>query len=301
MPARPAIVPTTLRQRAFRGSAAVAAGLLTPDQLRAPCYQRMFRDVYVHSSDPIDHRTLIVGASLLLPVGAVFAGRSALALAGCPDIAGVDDPVEVLISADRRFGPVRGLRIRRGALPASDVIPARTPRTTPLRSCLDIAREPDVVEAVVALDLALADRRIDARELTAAGEQLRGVRGARRGRAAIALADGRSESPPESRVGVHLALGGLPTVPQHVVRGRDGAFAARVDLAVVEQRVAIEYEGEWHAQRSQLRRDRQRLDRLAAAGWRVTHVTAADLYDPPALVARIRAFLIDVARAGLPG
>lgn len=238
---------------------------------------------------------------MLLPDGAVFAGRSALALAGCRDIAGVDDPVDVLISEDRRFGPVGGLRIRRGPLPASDVIPARPPRTTPLRSCLDIAREANVVEAVVALDLALADRRIDATELAAAAEQLRGVRGARRGRAAIALADGRSESPPESRVRVLLAMEGLPTVPQHVVRARDGSFAGRVDLAFVEQRVAIEYEGEWHAQRVQLRRDRQRLDRLSTAGWRVTHVTAADLYDPSALVARIRAFLADVASAGMPG
>jgi very-short-patch-repair endonuclease len=55
--------------------------------------------------------------------------------------------------------------------------------------------------------------------------------------------------------------------------------------------VAIEYDGAWHAGRGQFTRDRRRLNRLAAAGWTVLHVTAADLYEPEALVARVRALL----------
>jgi hypothetical protein len=38
-------------------------------------------------------------------------------------------------------------------------------------------------------------------------------------------------------------------------------------------------------------RDRQRLNRLVAAGWTVLHVTAADLRDADALIARVRALL----------
>ncbi|MGY1661366.1 endonuclease domain-containing protein [Geodermatophilus sp. SYSU D00705] len=91
--------------------------------------------------------------------------------------------------------------------------------------------------------------------------------------------------------GLLLALAGLPAIPQFTVRDADGSFVARVDLAHPEQRVAVEYDGAWHADPTQLVRDRRRLDALVAAGWTVLHVTAADLRDPEALVARVRALL----------
>jgi very-short-patch-repair endonuclease len=55
--------------------------------------------------------------------------------------------------------------------------------------------------------------------------------------------------------------------------------------------VAIEYDGAWHAEHEQLSRDRRRLNRLVAAGWTVLHVTAADMRDPVALVAQVRALI----------
>lgn len=71
-------------------------------------------------------------------------------------------------------------------------------------------------------------------------------------------------------------------------RRRPGAgFAARVDPAFPEQRLAVEYDGAWHGQPGQLSRDRRRLDRLTTAGRRVLSVTAADLHDPVGLLARI--------------
>jgi hypothetical protein len=128
-------------------------------------------------------------------------------------------------------------------------------------------------------------------ELRAAGAGLVGGRGARNARQTIGLADPRAESPPESRLRVILALAGLPAVPQHTVRDRDGAFAARVDLAFPDQRVAVEYDGAGHAAPGQLTKDRRRLNRLVAAGWTVIHVTAADLHGAETLVARVRALL----------
>ena len=64
---------------------------------------------------------------------------------------------------------------------------------------------------------------------------------------------------------------------------------ARVDSAWPERRVAVEYDGVWHGQN--VGRDRRRLNELTAAGWTVVFVTAADLADPVALVARIGAVL----------
>jgi len=117
------------------------------------------------------------------------------------------------------------------------------------------------------------------------------ARGTRQAREAVRLVDGRAESPPESRVRVLLAQAGLPAVPQFTVRDRDGAFVARVDLAYPALRVAVEYDGVWHADAAQFRRDRRRLNRLVDAGWVVLHVTAADLRDPTALVDRVRRLL----------
>jgi very-short-patch-repair endonuclease len=72
----------------------------------------------------------------------------------------------------------------------------------------------------------------------------------------------------------------------------DGRFVARVDFAWPEQKVALEYDGLWHAEAGRFAKDRQRLNRLQAAGWRVVFVTAADLHRPAELLARIAAALL---------
>ncbi|HEX6681430.1 MAG TPA: hypothetical protein VF062_01450, partial [Candidatus Limnocylindrales bacterium] len=46
------------------------------------------------------------------------------------------------------------------------------------------------------------------------------------------------------------------------------------DLALPELKIAVEYDGRWHASASQLERDRHRLNRLLGAEWVVFHVTA---------------------------
>jgi very-short-patch-repair endonuclease len=71
----------------------------------------------------------------------------------------------------------------------------------------------------------------------------------------------------------------------------DGRFVARVDFAWPEHKLALEYDGLWHAEPGQFAKDRRRLNRLQAAGWRVVFVTAADLHDPERLLARIAAAL----------
>jgi very-short-patch-repair endonuclease len=97
-----------------------------------------------------------------------------------------------------------------------------------------------------------------------------------------------------------LACAGIPPVPQFTVRGSDGAFLARVDFAYPDLRIAIEYDGVWHADRDQLRRDRRRLNGLVAEGWAVLHLTAADLRDPEGIVRRVRR-LIAARETGEPG
>ena len=111
-------------------------------------------------------------------------------------------------------------------------------------------------------------------------------------REACALADGLAQSPPETRVRLLLHRSGLPApAAQYRVVDGDGHFVARVDFGWPELKVALEYDGRWHAEPGQFAKDRRRLNRLTAAGWRVIFVTAEDLRDPAGLVERVGAAL----------
>jgi very-short-patch-repair endonuclease len=67
----------------------------------------------------------------------------------------------------------------------------------------------------------------------------------------------------------------------------DGRFVARVDFAWPDLKLAVEYDGLWHAEPGQFARDRRRLNLLREAGWRVVFVTAADMHWPDQVVIRI--------------
>ena len=95
----------------------------------------------------------------------------------------------------------------------------------------------------MALDIALALGRITNEELVAGAHCLRAVPGARRAQAAAALADGRAESPQESRLRVTLVLGGLTPEPQYELFDGTGRFIARVDQAFVAQRMPSSRKG----------------------------------------------------------
>jgi very-short-patch-repair endonuclease len=284
--------PHALHGCVFRARDVLADGVLTRDALRSSAWRRLFRGVYADARLPDSFALRVRGARLLIPSAGVFSGRTAAYLLGAPALVDSATQVEVSVPAGMQFGPVTGLRIRRLPLPEADLTQVGGFRCTRgLRTALDIARAEPVVEAVVALDVLLARVVVGKGELEVAGRRLVGGRGARSARLAIGLADQRSESPQESRLRVLLALAGLHPVPQFVVRDPDGVFVARVDLAFPAHRIAVEYDGLWHAEDGQFAQDRRRLNRLAACGWIVLHVTAADLHHPAALVTRLGALL----------
>jgi very-short-patch-repair endonuclease len=153
----------------------------------------------------------------------------------------------------------------------------------------DIAARRPLEDAVADLDVVLSARTVDRASLCTWLED-RHEDDVVAVREAAALSDGRAASPPESRLRVRLSRSDLGVVvePQHVVQHR-GAFVARVDLAVVALKIAIEYEGAWHGLiADQLARDRQRLDRLREAGWIVVHVTADMMRTPGMAVDAVR-------------
>lgn len=274
----------------FRGSTAVRRGLLTAEQLRSSAWRPLFRGVYIHADHEISHTLRARAAALVVAPGSVVTGVSAAALWGV-DLVGQEDDVELTMPPGSPARRVAGVRLRRAHLAPEVVVQRRGVRvTTPVATAVRVAGHLPGDEAVVAVDrivgAGLAELP-DVREL-AAGSVGPGTAQAR---TACALADGLAGSPQETRLRLLLHRSGLPApVAQFVVRDRSG-FVARVDLAWPDQRVAVEYDGLWHAEPGQFAADRQRLNRLTAAGWRVVFVTAADLHRPDHLVARVRTAL----------
>ena len=111
--------------------------------------------------------------------------------------------------------------------------------------------------------------------------------------ATLELCDPRAESPPESRLRVHIVRAGLPVPTPQFQVFVDGEFLARVDLAWPKIKLALEYDGQWHSDPGQLGRDRSRLRALNQAGWYVYHVTREDLRDVESLMRNLAAVLAE--------
>ena len=286
------VKPAELRGRVFRGSAVVAAGRLTRAQLRSTAWRPLFRDVYACATVPVTHELRAVAAAGLLLPRAVVSGRSAAVLWGV-DAAGPNDDVELTVPPGSPACSAPGVRVRRWVLRPEQVRSrGRTATTSAETTAVDVGRMNGPVEESVAVVDALVVRgRADLDAIRRAAAAAGGP-GCRRARRVADLADGLAESPQETRLRLILHASALPRpFAQHTVRGTGGTFVARVDFAWPDLRLAVEYEGLWHGERQNVAKDRARLNRLTAAGWRVVFVTAADLRDPAALTARIGAAL----------
>ncbi|MEV4756599.1 hypothetical protein AB0J86_16000 [Micromonospora sp. NPDC049559] len=113
--------PRQLRGQIFRGSHAVAAGLLTRNELRSSAWRPLFRDGYADADLTVSHRArCLAAARWLMPPGAAIAGRAAAGRYGAVEL-GEGDPLDVVVPSDVRFGPVNGLRVHRARLVAGDV------------------------------------------------------------------------------------------------------------------------------------------------------------------------------------
>jgi hypothetical protein len=168
--------------------------------------------------------------------------------------------------------------------------------TSPARTWFDLAAVLDLPDLVAVADHML--RRWDERCTTEGLDDVIRAHGRspgiRRAREALPLVSVRAESPPESRLRVLLALGGLPApLVNAIVRDPSGAFVGRVDLLFAEYGVIVEYEGAQHGDDAgQWRTDITRINDLQALGYIVIRVHKDDLRDPAALVRRIRRVLV---------
>ncbi len=240
--------------------------------------RRLTHGVYCPTGVWVDHETMCQAVALVAPAGAVITGASALTVHGVP-LLGQQDPVHLVIPKGRRSTLKAVVRVSHRSVRPAEATPWRDRQlATPLRAAFDLLLGAPVHDAVPALDRVLRSGLVPKDELAAVLR--RRDRGVVLARQSLELADPRAESPPESWVRVVLVLAGLTPVPQYEVRDELGRLIARVDLGFPEQRVAVEYEGEWHGDAAALVHDRERLNRLRENGWMVVFVTKADRYRP---------------------
>lgn len=136
-------------------------------------------------------------------------------------------------------------------------------------------------------------------DLVVAASATRG-RNARLARRVARLVRADVDSPMETTTRLLIALAGLPEpVVNHVIRDVDGALRRRLDMAYVEARLAVEYDGRQHAESNvQWQVDVGRREELDGDGWRMMVVMAKDIYRTPVhTVDRLRAAM---RRAGIP-
>jgi|GEM_PF-781308 len=186
--------------------------------------------------------------------------------------------------------------IRTRAIPASERVEGLQ-LASAAETLVTCARDVGLLDLVVMLDCALHRQEVDLAELARVAAERR--RGAPRLRQAIALCDGRSESPWESLLRVLHEMSGVEVEPQReFVHG--GRFVARGDLWVVGTRLLQEYDGAGHRARSQHHDDLERDRRILDAGLVRRGYVASDLAGRPhAIVAPAhaalgRAFDLDV-------
>ncbi|MGL5818165.1 MAG: type IV toxin-antitoxin system AbiEi family antitoxin domain-containing protein [Phycicoccus sp.] len=236
------------------------------------------------------HRQLVAGALLLYP-DAVLVGTTAL-LAHGVKVWGAPLEVPSLVRPIGRTGGMSAFWVRpaRGQVVETEWGPATTVAEALVQHTIDRGILPGVVSA----DDALRTAKVGLSQLGTAGAVVRATRGGGRVGALIQLVDKRRESVGESRCGVALAIAGIDVEPQVDIRDERGRVFARVDFAVKDTMVVIEFDGKVKYASGEpgvLWDEKRREDRLRALGYVVVRITWADLERPGAVVAKVRAAL----------
>ncbi|MEU8078082.1 type IV toxin-antitoxin system AbiEi family antitoxin domain-containing protein [Catellatospora citrea] len=160
--------------------------------------------------------------------------------------------------------------------------------TTVRRTVADLLLKLDRLAAVSVLDSALHQGLLTEDDLAELPRFLFGRRGATVARTWIEQADGRAESPLETRARLRCADAGVrPDELQAVIADGSGRVLARVDMLWRAARLIGEADGgEFHDRPDAVFRDRQRQNDLVNAGYRIVRFTWADTQDPQ-LIPRI--------------
>jgi hypothetical protein len=293
---KPDPLPDSLNEGAFSVRDALELGV-PAKRLRALDLNTPFRAVRAHDVDWDNILSICAAYATIMPPDALFSHVTAARLYGIPLPIALQNlrSVDVVTEAIQvRAAGIVGHRSR--------PLPVRWVEGLPV---IEPARAFIQLGAILGADrLAIAGDYLLQREqplcslddLRDASLDSRGVRGIRKVRVALTRIRPGTESPMETLLRLIIVRAGLPEpVIGHKIYGAHGEYVGRPDLAYVEQRIAIEYEGEQH-QTDPVRfaRDIERRERMQEAGWYVIRVISDHIYARRAwLVARITRVLRD--------
>lgn len=255
-------------QRPYRGVQATATPSTVIERCRAYAVRMRPEEVFSHVTAAMLHE---------LPVPGNLARRAAIDVsavhpAAAPDVRGV---IGHRLRSAPPVSAVHGLQV-----------------TDPIEAWCQLAGVLEVADLVVILDhlLNLTD---DVAALLDRIEAAIGAPGRYRTaplRNALRLTRPGSRSPQESRLRVHLVLGGLPEPERNAeVTDRDERVLGHGDLVWKRERVVGEYEGRQHRlDDEQWAYDIRRYDSFTEAAWTVVRVLADEMRRPhrPRLVQR---------------
>jgi predicted transcriptional regulator of viral defense system len=280
----------------FTTADALRAGHL-PEEVRSLCrtgrWVRLRRGVLVGADQLAEHerqgrRHEVDCLAALLALGrtsAVVSHVSAARLWGFPVRRPLAGPA-VRLTDPGAWREGRGYVVSTAPLGPGDVVTAGPLRvTSAARTLVDCAREWPLEDAVVAMDAALLLRRTDRAELVGAAVRAQRWRGATAARRAVALADGRAESPLETKGRLRMLGSGFPSPALQVEIHAGGRLVGVVDAWFDDAAVAVEFDGlvkytdPWRGRSPSevLWDEKRREDELRALDIRVVRVADADV------------------------
>lgn len=265
---------TSAMEQPFLGTEALAAGDVTPYQLRSR-FVALHQDVYVAKGVELTPVLRARACWLRSRRRGILAGFSAAALHGARWI----DPARPATMIDTNRRPTAGVkvwweRIERDEVSTVDGMQV----TTSARTALDLARRYPLDVAVAAIDALGRAVELQPADVELLLDRYRGRRGMKDARAALELIDDGAQSPKESWLRLLLISAGLPP-PQTQIAVRDewGYAAAYLDMGWEDLKIAVEYDGDHHrTDRFQYVKDIRRLEMLERMGWIVIRVIAED-------------------------
>ena len=197
-----------------------------------------------------------------------------------------DLPRTVRLTDPEVYRRGRGFLVKHAPLGADELRGSGPlPLTSPARTLTDCAREWELEDAVVAMDAALRTRRLELGDLRAAAAAARSWPGGLAAARAASLADGRAESPLETRGRLRIVGAGLPAPELQVEIRAGGRLLGVVDAWFEGAAVAVEFDGQikytdpWRGRTPEqvLWEEKRREDELRAHDIRIVRIVETDL------------------------
>jgi hypothetical protein len=283
----------------FSRAEARAAGL-APEALVSNRFHKIFWDAYVARDVAITPLLRAKAVIRLVPLGSYISHHTAAELWGA--VVPSDGATHVTLPSAHRRQVRRGVRSHYRTTPAQTTLRKGLPISTPEQTFLDLAAAGvGLVDLVVVADGLIKADHTSSEGLIEAAVQWSG-RGCRVARRAASLARKGVDSPQETRLRLLLVLAGLPEPRVNlIIRGRNGGWRRRYDLAYEGLRLIIEYDGRQHAEDTQQwLGDIFRREELDQMRWRLVIVTSEGINrDPLRTLERVRDALQECGAVGI--